>query len=69
MIVLNKNIDIMQELKNKGYSSYRLRKEKLLSETMITRIRKGEMVSLLVLDKLCMLLECQPADIILYIDE
>ena len=38
-------VDLLAALKAAGYSSYRLRKEKLLGEATIQRIRQGEPVS------------------------
>ena len=62
-------IDAMAALKEKGYSSYKLRKEKLLGEATMTDIRKGQIVSLENLTRLCKLLECQPGDILEYVPE
>lgn len=62
-------IDVMAALKEKGYSSYKLRKEKLLGEATMTDIRKGQIVSLENLTRLCKLLECQPGDILEYVPE
>ena len=68
-IRLKQSVDILAELKNRGYSTYRLRQDKLIAEDMLTKIRKGQMVSLKVLDSLCKLLECQPGDLIEYVSE
>lgn len=57
-------INIIKELKDKGYSTYRIRKENLLSEFALTCIRQNKMVSITNLEKICNLLECQPSDII-----
>lgn len=57
-------IDILSELKKQGYSSYAIRKEKLFGETMLQKIRMGEMPSWSVLDVICNLLNCQISDII-----
>lgn len=62
-------IDVLAELKSKGYSSYRLRREKLFGERIIQKLRQGEIVSADNLAKLCQLLECQPGDILEYKDE
>ena len=35
-------IDILEELKKKGYSTYIIRKNKYLSETALTNIRAGK---------------------------
>lgn len=61
--------DILSMLKEKGYSTYILRKEKLLSEGAIQSIRKGEPISWDNIHKLCILLNCQPGDIMEYVPE
>ena len=62
-------IDILKALKEKGYNTTKLRTEKIIGESYLTQIRKGEIVSTACLDKLCQLLECQPGDIIEYIED
>lgn len=59
-------IDVMNALKNAGYSSYRLRKEKLIGEAMLQKIRQGKMMSWETLSKVCKMLNCQPGDILAY---
>lgn len=61
--------DVLQALKEKGYNTNRLRKEKLLSEGVIQSLREGKAISFNNLDKLCKLLDCQPNDIIKYVEE
>ena len=62
-------MDIMQALKEKGYTSYKIRAEKLIGERQIQQIRNGEVVSNACLAKLCELLQCQPGDLIEYVRE
>ena len=38
-------IDILAELKKKGYSSTRIREEKLIGQSYLQQIRHGEIVS------------------------
>jgi len=57
-------VNIMDKLKEKGYSSTRLRKEKLLGESYMSQLRRGDMISWAALDTVCTLLECQPGEII-----
>ena len=57
-------IDVLAALKAAGYSTYRLRKEKILAESTLQQFRKGEIVSTENLAKLCELLKCQPGDIL-----
>ena len=62
-------IDVIEALKAKGYTTYKLRKDKILSEGTIQKFRNGEMISWDKFDKLCGLLECQPADLIEYVEK
>lgn len=62
-------IDILTALKEKGYTTYRLRKDKLLAESTVQSLRRGDMVSLDNISRLCAMLECQPGDILTYVDE
>ena len=57
-------VDILLELKKAGYSSYRLRVEKILNQSSIQKLRDDEIVCVKTLDKLCSLLNCQPGDLI-----
>ena len=66
---LQYRIDVLQALKDKGYNTNKLRKDKLLSEGAIQRLRHGEPVSWSNIEQLCKLLECQPADLLEYVSE
>lgn len=61
---LRYKIDVLAALKEAGYSSYRLRKEKLLSESTLQKLRNGIIVSTDVIEQLCGLLNCQPGDLL-----
>ncbi|MGN0594912.1 MAG: helix-turn-helix domain-containing protein [Hominimerdicola sp.] len=58
--------DVLQALKEKGYNTGKLRKEKLLAEGVIQSLREKKAISFSNLEKLCELLSCQPGDIIAY---
>ena len=62
-------IDILAELKKIGYSSTRIREEKLIGQSYLQQLRHGELVSWKTLDTICSLLECQPADLIEYVKD
>lgn len=62
-------INVLAELKEKGYSPSVLRKEKIMGEETIQRLRHQKSVSYGVLAKLCKMLDCQPGDILEYIDD
>ena len=59
-------IDVIAKLKEKGYSTYRIRKEKLLGEATLQKIRNGEAVSWENISVICKLLDCQPGEILSY---
>lgn len=61
--------DVLAALKAAGYNTNRIRKEKLLSESTLQRLRTGELVSGENLGRLCNLLNCQPGDIWEYVPE
>ena len=67
--MLKYKIDVLAALKEKGYNTNKIRTEKIMGEAMLQKIRKGEMVSWSVFEKLCLLLDCQPADLIEYVKE
>ena len=58
--------DVMQALKNAGYNTTRVRKEKLLAESTLQKLRGGEMVAISNIETICGLLDCQPGDILEY---
>ncbi len=62
-------IDILDALKERGYTTYKLRKEKLLAEGVIQSLREGKAVSLDNIGRLCALLNCQPGDLLVYTEE
>ena len=57
-------MDVLAALKEKGYNTNRIRKDKIMCEAMLQKIRSGQMPSWSVLETICDLLDCQPADII-----
>ena len=59
-------IDVLEALKAAGYSTYKLRKDKLIGEATIQRLRGGEPVSWENSATLCALLDCQPGDLLEY---
>ena len=63
--MLQYKVSILGKLKEAGYSSYRIRKEKILAEGTLQRIRKGEIaITLESLEVICDILQCQPGDLI-----
>ncbi len=60
--------NVLELLKNKGFSSYRLRKDKIMGESKIQNIRNNA-TSIETIDQLCRLIDCQPGDILEYVPD
>lgn len=58
--------NILDRLRDAGYSTYKIRKEKLLAEGTLTKLRAGTMISLEQIGVICDLLSCQPWDLVEY---
>lgn len=53
-------IDVLAALKEKGYNTNRLRKEKILAESTIQKLRDQKPISWANIAQICDLLNCQP---------
>lgn len=53
-------IDVLQALKERGYNTTKLRKERLLAEGTIQKLRDREPISWGNIAKICEMLDCQP---------
>lgn len=62
-------INVITALKDVGYSTYRLRKEKLLGEATIQKFRNNEPVSWENISTVCKLLKCQIGDLLEYVPD
>jgi len=62
-------VNVLEMLKAAGYSTYRIRKDKLLSESTVQKLRAGEALSWENIETICRLLECQPGDIMEYVPD
>ena len=62
-------IDVLAALKAAGQSTYKLRKERLIGESVLQQIRKNTPVSWTNLGRICELLNCQPGDIMEYVED
>ena len=68
--MLRYNIHVLQDLKEAGYATYRVRAEKVLSEGTMQRLRTGSTaISVESLGILCNILQCQPGDILEWVPE
>ena len=61
--------DVLQALKEVGFNTTRIRKEKLLAESTLQKLRCNEVVAISNIDTICRLLNCQPGDILEYKEE
>lgn len=61
--------DVLAALKEKGYNTNKIRTEGLLSQSTLQKFRNKQGVSWENLEKVCDLLECQPADLIEWVKE
>ena len=61
--------DILARLKDQGYTTSRLRKEKVFGEKTMQDFRRGAAIPYKTIDKLCKLLGCQVGDVIEYVED
>lgn len=59
-------INILAALKDVGYNTTKLRRDRLLAESTIQSLRIGKMVSIENIARICAMLDCQPGDILEY---
>lgn len=62
-------LDVLQALKDKGYNTNKLRKEKILAESTIQKLRDSKPISWANIAQICKLLGCQPGDIMEYVPD
>lgn len=62
-------INVLEALKEAGYTTTKLRKDKLLGENSIQYIRENKMIGTKALDAVCKLLDMQPGNIIKYVED
>lgn len=67
--MLRYKIDLLDALKQAGFSTYKIRKDKLIGEAQMQKIRVGEIASKDTLNTICRLLNCQPGDILEYVPD
>lgn len=57
-------------LKDRGYTTYRIRKEKLIGEGTLTALRNGTGgLDSKTLNRLCAVLKCQPGELMEYVED
>lgn len=61
--------NVLALLKNNGYTTYKLRKEKILGESTLQKMRTNILLSWAELNTVCTLLNVQPGDIVEFIPD
>lgn len=61
--------DIILALKEKGYSTYKIKQEKIFNQSQLQQLRDDKLLTQEALNKLCCILDCQPGDILEYVPE
>ena len=57
-------IDVLKALSERGYTSTRMRKEKIMSQATMQSIRDGRGITTDTLNTICIILRCQPSDVL-----
>ena len=62
-------VNILQELKNVGYPSTRIRRERIMGESIVQKLRTGNTsINLESLEPVCRILHCQPGDLVEWVE-
>ena len=62
-------IDVLKALKEAGYNTSRLRKDKIMGEATIQKIRENQIASWATIDTICTLLNCDVGDVVRHVKE
>ena len=63
-------MNILLELKNAGYTSTRIRRERIMAESTLQRLRTGNTsINVESLAPVCRILHCQPGDILEWVED
>ena len=68
-------IDVIEEMKKKGYNTNRIRKEKIISESTLDKIRQNiknndnVVINTKTIDTICQILNKQPSYFLKYVKE
>lgn len=67
--MLKYKIDVLSALKSAGYTTYKIKVEKLLSESTVQKLRTQQPISWDNLERLCGMLKCDIGDILYYTED
>ena len=62
-------IEILPALKAAGYSTNKIRTDKIMGQATLQQLRHGELASWKTIDTVCRLLDCQPGDLLEYVPD
>lgn len=62
-------IEILPALKAAGYSTNKIRTDKLMGQATLQQLRHGELASWKTIDTVCRLLACQPGNLLEYVPD
>ena len=57
---------LLERMEQQGLTTYRIRKDRIISESSLQAIREGGAISTRTIEALCEALSCQPGDILEY---
>lgn len=57
-------IDILKALSDHGYNTTKIRNDKIMSQATMQSIRQGKGITTDTINTICLILRCQPSDII-----
>jgi putative transcriptional regulator len=60
---------LLKLLNERGYTTYRIKKENIIGQATFKKIKDGGDIDTRTIAKLCALLDCQPGDIMEYVEE
>lgn len=61
---------LFELLKERGITTYKIRKDNLISQAALTKMKSGEgNIDTRTLERLCSLLKCQPGDIMEFVED
>ncbi len=58
---------LLRKMEEKGLTTYKIRKQKIISESTLQHIREDKAITTDAIGALCEVLDCQPGDLLEYI--
>lgn len=67
--MLRYKLDIVQRLGEIGYNPRKIRNDRVLAESTMTKLRRKQPISWENIDTICRLLQCQPGDLLEWVED